>query len=335
MKHGCGKGPDAALRRNERGVALILVLLMISIIVAITIQLNRSMRSEVYEAANLSDGIRLRYVAQSGFYAGEALLLADKNQFDALTEEWAKTEMLALKSEGLFDNGSFNLLIEDERGKIPINRLVNGSAYNVTVRDLLLRLLTGPDFHLSQDQAGEIVDAVKDWIDADSEVTGAGAEDGYYGGLDRPYAAKNAPLDCIEELLMVKGITRELFYGTGESPGLVSCLTVFGDVSAVKININTAPKPVLRALSAEMTGDAVELLDEYRRDERNNLADPGWYNQVRGATGLNIPAGLTSVVSDTFRITAVGLQGRMTQRITAVVNRADRKKMKLLYWKVE
>ena len=319
--------------RNQRGVALVLVLLMVSIIVAVTIQLNRSMRAEVYEAANLSDGIRLRYVAQSGFYAGEALLLIDKNGFDALTEEWAKTEMLALRSEGLFDNGSFRLLIQDEGGKIPLNKLVNGSAYNNLVRDLLLRLLTGPDFHLSPSQAGEIIDAVKDWIDADDEVTGTGAEGGYYAGLDRPYAAKNAPLDCIEELLMVKGITGELFYGTRESPGLMMCLSVFGDG---KININTAPKPVLRSLSAEMTADAVEELDGYRRDEKNNVGDPAWYNQVRGAAGVNIPAGLTSVVSDTFRITAVGLQGRMTQQISAVVKRdAERKKMKLLYWKVE
>ncbi len=56
------KGP------NRRGVALIVVLLMISIIIAVTIQLNRDTRSEVNEAANLSDGIRLRYVAESGFY---------------------------------------------------------------------------------------------------------------------------------------------------------------------------------------------------------------------------------------------------------------------------
>ena len=318
---------------KQRGVALILVLLMISIIVAVTIQLNRSTRSEVYEAANLSDGIRMRYVAESGFYAGEALLLADKNPFDALTEDWAKTEMLALKSEGLFDNGSFKLLIEDEGGGIPVNRLVSGNVYNAPVRDLLLRLLTGPYFRLSQDQAGEVVDAIKDWIDADDEVTGSGAEGGYYAGLEKPYAAKNAPLDCIEELLMVKGVTRELFYGTGESPGLVLCLTVFGDG---RININTAPKPVLRALSAEMTDDGVEELDEYRRDEKNNLADPAWYNRVQGAAGLNIPAGLISVRSDTFRITAVGLQGRMTQRITAVVKReADRRKVKLLSWKVD
>ncbi len=104
---------------NRRGVALILVLLMISIIVAVTIQLNRDTRSEVYEAANLSDGIRLRYVAESGFYAGEALLLADKNPFDALTEHWANTEMLSLKSEGLFDNGSFKLADRRRGGKDP------------------------------------------------------------------------------------------------------------------------------------------------------------------------------------------------------------------------
>jgi general secretion pathway protein K len=320
-------------RSNQRGVALILVLLMISIIVAVTIQLNRSSRSEIYEAANLSDGIRLRYVAESGYYAGEAILLTDQNPFDALTEDWAKTEMLAFKSEGLFDNASFKLVIEDEEGKVPVNRLISGNGYNTQIRDLLLRLLTGPFFRLAQEQAEEIIDAIKDWIDADDEVTGDGAEGGYYAGLPRPYAAKNAALDCIEELLMVKGVTREMFYGAGETPGLVQCLTVFGDG---KININTAPKVVLRALSAEMTEDAVNRLDEYRRDEKNNLADPVWHNRVQGATGLNIPAGLISIRSDTFRITAVGLQGRMTERITGIVKREpNRRKVKLLSWRVE
>ena len=317
---------------NRRGIALIIVLLMISIIVAITIQWNRSTRSEVYEAANLSDGIRLRYLAESGFYAGEALLLADHNGFDALTEEWAKTETLSLRSEDYFDKGSFQLSIEDEGGRIPVNGLVRGNVYNATVRDLLLRLLTGPYFRLSPDQAGEVVDAVKDWIDEDNEVTGGGAEGRYYAGLDRPYAAKNAPLDCIEELLMVRGITRELFYGTAESPGLAACLTIFGEG---KININTAPTPILRALSAEMTDDGVEELDEYRRNGKNDLADSAWHSRIPGAADWNIPSGLISVRSDTFRITSVGLQGRMKQRLTAVVKRkADRRKVDLLSWRV-
>jgi general secretion pathway protein K len=224
-------------------------------------------------------------------------------------------------------------LIEDEGGKIPINRLITGNVYNTQIHELLLRLLTGPHFRLSQKRAEELSDAIKDWIDADDEVTGDGAEGGYYAGLDRPYTAKNASLDCIEELLMVKGVTRELFYGTAETAGLAQCLTVPGDGM---ININTAPKAVVRALSAEMTDEAVNLLDLYRRDEKNNLADPAWYSRVPGTTGLNIPTGLMSIRSDFFRITAIGLQGKMMERITGIVRReTGGRTVKLLSWRVE
>lgn len=308
---------------NQNGVALIIVILMISIIVTLTIRLNRDMRSEVYDAVNLSDQIRLRYVAESGIYAGEALLLADKNQFDALTEDWAKTEILSLRSEEFFDNASFKLLIEDEGGKIQINSLVDGNNYNPVVRDMLLRLLTGPHFRLDNSKAEEIVDSVKDWIDTDKETTGRGKD-----GM-----VKNAKFDCIEELLMIKGVSRELFFGSDEFFGLINCMTVFGDG---KININTAPEPVVRALSAQMTKEESAKFDEHRRDENNTFADPGWYSRIPQLTGLNIPAGLTTIKSDTFRITADGINGKMTERIVAIVKReADRRKINILSWRVD
>ena len=133
---------------------------------------------------------------------------------------------------------------------------------------------------------------------------------------------------------MVKGVTRELFYGTGESPGLVQCMTVFGDG---RININTAPKPVLRALAVEMTDEDVELARPVPPGRaQNDLADAAWHQKIPRASGLNIPPELIKVNSEIFQITAVGLQGRMTERITGVVQReADRRKVKLLSWKVE
>jgi general secretion pathway protein K len=109
---------------NDRGVALILVILMISIIIAITLQLNISSRSEIYEAANLGDGIRAACAAKSGFYMGEALLTEDTNTFDSLNEDWAKPELISASSEALFDSGHFRLNIEDESGRIPINSLL-------------------------------------------------------------------------------------------------------------------------------------------------------------------------------------------------------------------
>ena len=308
---------------NRRGVALIVVILMISVIVALTIQLNRDMRSEVYEAANFSDRIRLRYVAESAIHAAEALLLADTNNFDALSEDWANTAMLSLKSAEYFDNASFRLFIEDEAGKIPINLLVGGNAYNAPIKEMVLRLLTGPYFRLEQDVSEEIVDCIKDWIDTDSKTTDKGEEDG----------VKNAPLDCIDELLMIKGVSRELFYGSDVFFGLARCLTVFGDG---KININTAPKAVLRALSAGMTDEAVEALDEYRRDDKNAVSDAGWHGMVSEAVGLNIPTGMIKVQSDIFRIKAEAMQDRMTHQVAAVVKRTlSPKKMATMSWRTD
>ena len=325
------------MRPNRRGVALIIVILIISVITALTIQLSRDTRTEVTGAANLSDGVRLRYVAESGFAVGEALLLADTTpSFDGLTEMWANTEMISLQSEGYFDNGSFRLAIQDEGGKIPINNLVSGKDFNTAVRDLILRLLTGPSFRMDQRKAEELLDGIKDWIDADEEVTGSGAESAYYAGLLRPYNAKNAPIDCIEELMMVKGVTRELFYGTTESPGLAQCLTVFNDGTTINININTAPLPVLRALTPEITDEDVKQLDKYRRDPQTDLSNAVWYQKIPRATALTIPAGLIKVKSDIFRIAAVGLQGRMSEQITGVVRRnVSQRKVTLLSWKVE
>ncbi len=138
--------------------------------------------------------------------------------------------MIALKSEAFFDNGSFRLVIEDEGGKIAVNTSRHPAA-PTTPRSAISSCGCSPDPPSAWISARPKSSSMRSRTGsiADDEVTGAGAEGAYYAGLQRPYTAKNAPLDCIEELLMVKGVTRELFYGTGESPGLAQCLTVFGD----------------------------------------------------------------------------------------------------------
>jgi general secretion pathway protein K len=319
---------------NERGVALILVIMIVSILTAVTLQMNRSSRTEVYDAANLSDRVRLLYVAKSGFNAGIGLLLADKNNFDALWEDWADAELIAAKSKTLFHDGYFNLPIEDESGKIQINRLVAGSAFNEDIKGLMMRLLMQPEFGLDEKKAGELLDAVKDWIDKDDETTGSGgAESAYYRTLDKPYAVKNGPLDCIEELLMIKGVTKSLYYGTSETPGLNRLLTVYGDG---RININTAPKSVLRALSKDMDMEAVEKMDAYRRNKDNDLTHASWYQKIPGLADIPIDSRLITTTSSFFRIVSTGRLHQMSQTVSGVIVRgADRKKAKLLSWKIE
>ena len=318
---------------NNRGVALILVILMIGAIIALTLQLNLSSRSEVYEAANLRDEIKLLYVAKSGFYGGETFLIEDSNTFDSLNEDWAKLEPISAGSAAFFDEGYFKLNIRDESGMIPINYLVKDHEYNSDIEDILIRLLTLPQFGLDAQQAGDIVDAVKDWIDEDDEVTGFGAENMYYGDLGKPYPCKNGPLDSVDELLMIKGVTRDLYYGTEENPGIREYITVHNTGA---ININTAPGLVLLALADGITEEMVSNMEEFRRDEKNNLSDPSWYKTVPGMDGIAIPPSLISTKSNTFEIISTGFMNNMSKRIRGVVERNSSKKtVKILSWKAD
>jgi general secretion pathway protein K len=302
---------------NKRGVALITVLLIVSILIAVAVELNRSSRAEIYDAANVSDGIKLTYIAKSGFYAGSALLVNFPHDYVSLRDEWARADLLSVRSQSFFTDGLFVVNIEDEAGKIPVHKLVNGSVYNEDIRDILIRLLKQPEFGLDDRKAGEIVDAIKDWIDPDEEVTRpGGAESSYYATLDPPYRSKNLPLDCIEELLMIKGVSRELYEGTKEKPGLAQYLTIYGDGF---ININTAPKMVLRALSPNITPDIAGEMDEYRNNAGNNLSNALWYQRVPGLEAATIKPVLIATKSSYFQISSSGKLNNMVRQVKGIV----------------
>jgi general secretion pathway protein K len=232
----------------------------------------------------------------------------------------------------LFDEGRFLIEIADLSGRIQINQLVeqNGN-YNDTQKSLLMRFLGSPEFDLDDEEVENIVDAIKDWIDPDDETTRFGAEDSYYKALQTPYPCKNAPFEFLEELLLVRGVTKELFYGTEERPGISPYLSTHGDG---KININTAAPLVLRSLSERIDEDLAEDMVAYREDEDNDLSVPEWYKEVPGMGDVSIPADLLTVSSNYFEITSEGLKGSMSKRTKGVVKRTEGK-LQVLSWKVE
>ncbi len=310
---------------SNKGVALITVILLVSVLVALAIELNRSARADIYDAANISDGIKLAYIAKSGFYGAAALLLnADSESATTLFEDWANTEALSVRSREFFDNGYFVVRVEDEMGKIPLNKL----AENAVLRSVLIRLLGQPEFGLDRAKAEEIVAAIKDWVDEDNDLTSGGAESPYYMTLDPPYRAKNAPLDCIEELLMVKGITKEIFAGTKEKPALADFVTADGDGL---ININTAPLLVLRSLSDAITPTIAQQLDEHRRKNGNDLSSVTWFADIVGGT---IDTSVFTASSNYFKIISAGKMNKMEQKIAAIIAR-DGKSAKILKWRVD
>lgn len=66
-----------------------------------------------------------------------------------------------------------------------------------------------------------VADAIMDWLDADSTPRNSGAERDYYSGLDPPMQPRNGPVESLEELLLVKGVTRELLFGSDTNQNYV------------------------------------------------------------------------------------------------------------------
>jgi general secretion pathway protein K len=81
-----------------------------------------------------------------------------------------------------------------------------------------------------------IVDSVQDWIDKDSLHRLNGAEADYYEEQGLDYGCKNRKIDVVNELLLIKGITYNIYAGSGGRPGLVDMLSPYGAESRLDIN---------------------------------------------------------------------------------------------------
>ncbi len=330
--------------RNSRGVALILTILIVSLIVAFSIQFNRDMGGHLVSARSIGHGVKALYAAKSGISCAFAVLMEDPREVDTLFDDWAIPEYLnsvSAGSQALLTGGGFMLQIEDLSGKIQINQLIE----NTELEQAFRRFLELEEFGLDHEQAETIADSVMDWIDTAGEdgddlVRFYGAEDDYYMSLERPYHCKNGPLDSPEELLLVNGMTPELFYGTEDQLGIAPYISVFGDG---EININTAdPKfpeadpLVLACLHDEiaMTRTIAEDMANYRADaDEDLLSSSTWYKEVV-PDDINIPAALITTVTKHFLITSIGYFGDVTKRIETVVQR-ENDGFKILSWKTE
>lgn len=99
--------------------------------------------------------------------------------------------------------------LSNESGKLNLNILATEEDNELDVEAITAvdRLMYIPNM------TEEIASAILDWIDEDDDPRAYGAESDYYGTLESPYYAKNAPLESLDELLLVRDVTPELLYG--------------------------------------------------------------------------------------------------------------------------
>ncbi len=360
--------PIKALK-NNRGIALLVTLSVVTVMVVASLEMNRKVRSAVFSAAADRDRITLLHMASSGINVAEAMLIKDKydSDTDSLQEDWANNEKRKEIIDDIpFENGSVSISISDELGKIQINSLVQypgGRQFNESQKAMWERFLNL--IKLQNDSQNDafkdlepmtIIDSVKDWIDSgdDNAITGLnGAESAYYEDLDPPYPCKNGPFTNINELELVRGVTPALFQGAGGEKGLSKYITVFGMTKTGndsftydgKININTADLPTLAAILPTGAEDFAQVMFDYRNETSeagyiHDLTNPKWYKNVPGMADINIDPNLITVSSDIFRIESTATLTGMKMKVTAVIQREKSDKTekwicRVLRWDVE
>ena len=215
---------------TQRGIALLMVLWVLTILTVIVFSFSYMARTEAYATVSFRQTIEKKFLAEAGIERGIAELFylnANKNATTVVegSEVW-RTDGRPYKI--LADNGYYTIGIVNEAGKVDIN----------TTPELILKTLL-INLGVDLEHADIIVDSVMDWKDSDNLHRLHGAEDDYYMSLPNPYKAKNAGFETLEELLLVRGVTPEILYGTKGKRGLIDFLTVNSKMT--KININAAP----------------------------------------------------------------------------------------------
>jgi general secretion pathway protein K len=231
---------------NNDGVVLIALLWILTALAAIALSFARESYVEVAAARNTQSLEAAYFIARSGIMATVYELL-QKRYLPGVqqAELQSKPDPLDMGVvTGQFGGGTYRVDIQDESGKININ----------TVSEKQLRALVEAS-GIGKPDADIIADSFLDWRDSDSTSRSNGAEDDYYQILNPPYRAKNGRFDTVEELLLIRGIIPDFYYGHPERApdgsivyryGLSRYLTVYSSRS--QVNANFAALPVLLSI---------------------------------------------------------------------------------------
>lgn len=304
------------LRTDQNGMVLLMVLVIVALLSSLLVEFAFSTFVDLRLTETYRDSTRAYYLAKGGIRAGRMLLQDDKNNYDSLDELW---------SQGITNypvgDGNVSIHIEDQGGKLDLNLIYNSASRSADAvnRPRLERLFT----ILKLADPEGLADCLLDWIDPDDNLESYGAEDQYYMSLDPPYHCKNAPLDSLDELALVKGFTPEVI------AAIRPHVTVYG---SDKININTATAEVLMAYS-----DSPDDIDQANAEEIIAMRTEQPFTETTLPEINNLP-GLDAllrtwmtVTSATYRIDSLALVNDGARRVVAFI---EKNGDKTLYLKV-
>lgn len=230
-------------RARQSGSALIAVLWLAAAMTAIAFALAATVRAEAERAEADSEGLRTYYLARGSI--DRALLWI----------EWGPQYRKPDGSPMFYQAPMPRLSFTFPSGVAVVELIPESSKINVNhaAPDLLYRLLLA--LGSGEDRARAITEAIVDWRQG-SATLGQSPFDAFYSAQPSSFTAPHASIRELEELLLVRGMTTDLFYGSygrdGEGHavghvGLRDCLTAIG-ADAAGFDINFVQSAVLAAV---------------------------------------------------------------------------------------
>jgi len=304
-------------RRRDRGIALLLALLVLVILAVLISQMTvTSLHNRTVSENHLAD-LQNTYANRSGYHQALLFLQADSElsaEVDSLSERWAVPFPLDL------GKARVEVIVRDSERAINLAQLVNDKGEpNPTVVAQLRRLVK------ALRHRPDVADRIIDYVDKDTR-----------GEFEA--RARNERLFNLEELLRVDGLAPEVLYGGShegeEKKGILEFVTVWPATLAAGaapgvVNPNTAPAEVLMSLSDEMTPGAAEAIVAWRRQP----AADGKFQEFRAPEDVKkVPgvsenmytsmAGQLTVKSATFEIRTRSKIGNIEKAWVFVVRRS-------------
>lgn len=311
--------------RNQNGMALLLVLLIVALLSALVIEFSFSTLVDLRATETFRDRTKAYYLARGGIEAARTILQEDTNDFDHPAEFWGSP--LANIPAG---DGDVSITITDLSGRLNVNFVADNSGnplpgyhrFVTLCEEILL---------LDQLQAQELADSLVYWFNTDKTKTTP--DDTYYASLNPPYQRRGEKLTTLDELRLIKG------FDAARLEKLMPYLRVVGDEP---INVNTASAAVLYAWQFSAAEGNVQVifdrqdivaLVEYRQQSAYQvLADLSLAEGIGerwSAAWLQHSVGVTGSI---YQVLSRGRINQGTRYATAIVRKQGNE---LLSFKVE
>jgi general secretion pathway protein K len=233
-------------RRNQQGIALVLVLWILILLTVTTGAYALMARMDQLEANQLLSGTQARFWAEAGLNLAAVKLREPEDEFRLIADGRVYQQVI--------DGVLIEVSATDERGKLDIN-----AADEATLEILFTNNGMEPD------AARDLAAAVMDWRDPDDLERVNGAELDAYEAEGLELGPGNHDFILIDELLQVMGLPYELYRRM--EPGL----TVYSSNNLPDIAF--APAEALLAIPDITEEEALNFVAERQSEEPGSQLD--------------------------------------------------------------